>query len=75
MSRQCPLYPQKQTFALQLGMSALGQKRTFRLAMKRPCLGFQTNTALRGRITLISVNSPGCVSTSIEPACCLTMMS
>jgi hypothetical protein len=24
----CPLYPQKQTFAVQLGMSALGQKRT-----------------------------------------------
>ena len=40
-----------------------------------PCLGFQTNTAVRGRITLISVNSPGWVSTSIEPACCLTMMS
>jgi len=29
----------------------------------------------RGKITLISVNSPGCVSTSIEPPCCLTMMS
>jgi hypothetical protein len=38
-------------------------------------LGTQTNTAVRGRITLISVNSPGCVSTSIEPACCFTMMS
>src|SRR5262245_14054533 len=37
--------------------------------------GFQTNAAVRGRITLISVNSPGCVSTSIEPACCFTMMS
>ena len=24
---------------------------------------------------LISVNSPGCVSTSIDPPCCLTMMS
>jgi hypothetical protein len=35
----------------------------------------QTNTATRGKITLISVNSPGCVSTSIEPPCCLTMMS
>ena len=31
--------------------------------------------AARGRITLISVNSPGCVSTSIEPPCCLTIMS
>src|SRR6478672_4786895 len=43
--------------------------------MKHPCLGFQTNTAERGRIILISVNSPSCVSTSIEPACCLTIMS
>jgi hypothetical protein len=34
-----------------------------------------TNAATRGRITLISVNSPGCESTSIEPPCCLTMMS
>src|SRR5262252_7245882 len=34
-----------------------------------------SNAAARGKITLISVNSPGCVSTSIEPACCLTMMS
>src|SRR5262245_24798381 len=34
-----------------------------------------TNTAARGKMTLISVNSPGCVSTSIEPPCCLTMMS
>jgi hypothetical protein len=31
--------------------------------------------AARGRIILISVNSPGCVSTSIEPPCCLTIMS
>src|SRR5208282_4675185 len=31
--------------------------------------------APRGRTTLNSVKSPGCVSTSIEPACCLTMMS
>src|SRR5262249_47741790 len=48
-------------------MSALGHKRT----SARP----QTNAATRGRITLISVNSPGCESTSIEPPCCLTMMS
>ena len=33
------------------------------------------NTAERGRMILISVNSPGWVSTSIEPPCCLTMMS
>jgi hypothetical protein len=31
--------------------------------------------ASRGRTTLNSVNSPGCVSTSIDPACCLTTMS
>jgi SAM-dependent methyltransferase len=34
-----------------------------------------SNAATRGKITLISVNSPGCVSTSIEPPCCFTMMS
>ena len=34
-----------------------------------------SNAATRGKITLISLNSPGCVSTSIEPPCCLTMMS
>src|SRR5262245_11277926 len=28
LSDQCPLYPQKRTRALQLGMSAMGQKRT-----------------------------------------------
>src|SRR5262249_8657310 len=33
------------------------------------------NGALRGRIILISVYSPGCVSTSIAPECCFTMMS
>src|SRR5665811_636856 len=31
--------------------------------------------APRVRTILNSVNSPGCVSTSIEPACCLTMIS
>jgi hypothetical protein len=31
--------------------------------------------AARGRIILNSVNSPGSVSTSIDPACCLTMIS
>ena len=29
----------------------------------------------RGRTIRNSVNSPGCVSTSIDPPCCLTMMS
>ena len=33
------------------------------------------DAAARGRTILNSVNSPGCVSTSIEPPCCLTMMS
>lgn len=31
--------------------------------------------AERGIMTLNSVNSPGWVSTSIDPACCLTIMS
>jgi hypothetical protein len=34
-----------------------------------------SNAATHGKITLISVNSPGCGWTSIEPACCLTTMS
>src|SRR5262249_32825649 len=34
-----------------------------------------SNAVARGRIILISVNSPGCVSTSIDPPCCLTTMS
>jgi hypothetical protein len=33
------------------------------------------NAAARGKTSLTSVNSPGSVSTSIEPPCCLTMMS
>jgi hypothetical protein len=33
------------------------------------------NVAVRGRVILISVNSPGNVSTSIDPECCFTMMS
>src|SRR5689334_16358345 len=31
--------------------------------------------ALRGRVMRNAVNSPGIVSTSIDPPCCLTMMS
>jgi hypothetical protein len=62
----CPLrmsaLGQKQTCALHTSMSAKCQKRT----SVQP----KTNTATRGGITLISVNSPGCVSTSIEPPCC-----
>src|SRR4029450_3950758 len=34
-----------------------------------------SKAATRGKVTLISVHSPSCVSTSIRPACCLTMMS
>src|SRR5262249_23343164 len=34
-----------------------------------------SNATARGKITLISVNSLGCVSTSIVPPCCLTTMS
>jgi len=33
------------------------------------------DAAMRGRTILNSVNAPGWVSTSIEPPCCLTMMS
>jgi hypothetical protein len=36
---------------------------------------FQTNAGVRGKTILISVNSPGCVSTSMVPACCFTMTS
>jgi uncharacterized membrane protein len=34
-----------------------------------------SDAATRGRIILNSVNSPGSVSTSIDPPCCLTTMS
>src|SRR5262245_55176429 len=34
-----------------------------------------SDAATRSRTILNSVNSPGCVSTSIDPACCLTMIS
>ena len=33
------------------------------------------DAAARGRTIRNSVNSPGCVSTSMDPPCCLTMMS
>src|SRR5262245_35303052 len=38
-----------------------------------PCLPMAA--ALRGRVMRKAVNSPGVVSTSIEPPCCLTMIS
>src|SRR5262249_27834148 len=37
--------------------------------------GLASNAAMRGRVILNSVNSPGCVSTSIDPPCCFTMIS
>ena len=37
--------------------------------------GYWGSAPARGRTIFISVNSPGCVSTSIEPPCCFTMMS
>ena len=60
----------KRTCAAQLGMSALCQKRTLADYERSG-----SNVATRGRTILISVNWPGCVSTSIEPPCCLAMMS
>jgi hypothetical protein len=35
MQKSCPLYPRKQTCAVQLRMSALGQKRTHAAQQKR----------------------------------------
>ena len=73
----------KRTYAVQKGMSALPPKADMCSATRD--VGFvpiaditsvqESNAATRGKVTLISVNSPGCVSTSIEPPCCLTMMS
>ena len=37
--------------------------------------GYWGSTPVRGKIIFILVNSPGCVSTSIEPPCCFTTMS
>jgi len=37
--------------------------------------GLLRTLAARGKMILNSENSPSCVSTSIEPPCCLTMMS
>jgi hypothetical protein len=69
--RECPLYPRKRTCAAHRDMSAKGQKADIGATA-----GVQErDAATRGKVTLISVNSPGCVSTSIEPPCCFTMMS
>ena len=66
-------------------MSALGQKRTHALQQRmllRANSGHRgdyersgCDAAARGKVSLISVNSSGCVSTSTEPPCCFTMMS
>jgi len=45
--------------------SALGQKRTFGTITTVQ----ESNAATRGKVTLISVNSPGCVSTSSTMLC------
>jgi|SRR5215510_9695764 len=66
----CPLYPQKRTCAVQLVVS-LWAKSGHRTIYVRS----GSNAATRGKVTLISVNSPGCVSISIEPPCFLTMIS
>src|SRR5262245_30692199 len=76
----------KQTCAVQNGMSALHPIADICGAVPDVRIGAiadvqhdydrsGSNRATRGKITLISVNSPGRVSTSIEPPCCLTMMS
>src|SRR5262249_1522651 len=81
----CPLYPQKRTFAVHQPMSALPGsdiKCDIWNAHYGPIADIGTTTgvqerdaATRGKVTLISVNSPGRVSTSIEPPCCFTTMS
>ena len=77
---------QKQTCAVQRRMSALPPKADMCSARVDVCFGpkadiesivtvQETAPEARGKITLISANLPGSVSTSIEPPCCLTMMS
>ena len=76
----------KRTFAPQNAMSALPPKADMCSALCDVCFvpiadmrglreHFQTNAGVRGKTILISVNSPGCVSTSMVPACCFTMTS
>jgi hypothetical protein len=77
---------QKRTFAPQKGISALPPKADICAAKTNVRFGPKadikddydrsgSNAAARGRMILISVNPPGCVSTSIDPPCCLMMMS
>jgi hypothetical protein len=88
LAQACPMSfeGQKQTFAPQKVMSALPTKADMCSANDDVRFGPKadivddhelsgSNGATRGNITLISVNSPGFVSTSIEPPCCFTMMS
>jgi hypothetical protein len=80
---------QMQTCATQKMMSALPLKADMRGPARNVCYGpkveirasedhafdLERKAAARGKIILISVNSPGKVWTSIDPPCCLTMMS
>jgi hypothetical protein len=95
---------QKQTYAVQHGMSALLPIATVKADSRKLVMSAflpkadmcsatgdvrfgpiadiesivtvqETAPEARGKITLISANLPGSVSTSIEPPCCLTMMS
>jgi hypothetical protein len=86
LKRSMSALGQKQTCATQKVMSALppiadmcGATRDVRFVPIADIEGlrehFQTNAGVRGRTILISVNSPGCVSTSMVPACCFTMTS
>src|SRR5262245_27732565 len=70
----------------QMVMSALLPKADMCGALVHVCFGpkadigtitvvQELSAAARGKTTLISVNSPALVSTSIEPPCCLTIMS
>jgi hypothetical protein len=45
------------------------------LASEDHAFDSERKAAARGKMILNSVNSPGCVSTSVDPPCCLTMMS
>ena len=67
---QCLLFAASDQIADRSRMTQRAKSRQSALQQKEA----QT-LALRGTMILISVNSPGCVSTSIEPACCLTTMS
>jgi hypothetical protein len=72
-------FPHKVVSALAPKADICGAKRNVRFGPKA-VMGNDhersgSNAATRGKITLISVNSPGCVSTSIDPPCCFTMMS